>query len=258
MGATATTLQNNGHDIKVVMPEPNTYKTSMRGEMYTVGQCHFHWGSEHTINGQQAPLECHCVHTKDGVTEGRTHGVLAFFWQVGDAEDTFLSQFIEQVPSESPADGVKEEDVELSTPIDMTLLFDGVDLEHYWQYDGSLTTPPCSEVVDWQLVMSPRTLTQAQLDLIRTKIGSWDGEDRGNFREPQPLNGRTVLGCEAPPQEEVVWGYPENNQWTKVDEPENVCATGQEQSPIDLPQCDGHSSRREHPIAMGKGAHAWA
>merc|ERR1711881_224648 len=44
------------HGMKINMPVPNTFKTSMRGLMYTLAQCHLHWGSEHTFGGVQDPL----------------------------------------------------------------------------------------------------------------------------------------------------------------------------------------------------------
>ena len=151
--------------------------------MYTLAQCHLHASSEHTFDGQQDVLCMHCVHTKDGVTFGRTHGVLGFSWELG-AEDAFLTQWIGDAPGHG-------EDEVTGASVNMALAYDGLNLGQYWQYDGGLTTPPCSEIVDWHVLMEKRTLTQTQLTNIITKIHVTGG----NFRLPQPLGSRTVLGC---------------------------------------------------------------
>jgi carbonic anhydrase len=223
------------HGMKINMPAATatTLKTSMRGQDYTLVQCHLHWGSEHTFNGVQDALCMHCVHTKDVVPEGgRSHGVLGFTWEVGDTADPFLNEWIHLAP-------LSGEDAVTNADIDMTLAFGGMNLAHYWQYDGGLTTPPCSEVVDWHVLMDKRVLTQAQLGII---VATTD-VDVGNFRRPMPLNGRNVMGCEAFTES---WSWPEDNRWNTVQF--SVCGTGMEQSPIDLRSCDQIEARSDDPI----------
>ena len=52
-------------------------------------------------------------------------------------------------------------------PLDFNKLYTGIDLTKYWDYSGSFTTPPCTEAVDFYIMMQPATLTQAQLDKIK-------------------------------------------------------------------------------------------
>lgn len=173
------------HGIKINMPASNgqNWKTSMRGLMYTVVQCHLHWGSEHFIDGTQEALCMHCVHAKDVVPPGgRMYGVLGFIWELGDA-DPFLDPWITAAPGHGEADATAD--------VDMTKAYEGMDLANYWQYDGGLTTPPCSEAVDWHVLMQKRSVSQSQLDTVMDKTHV----DGGNFRRPQDLNGRQVLGC---------------------------------------------------------------
>merc|ERR1740117_2717449 len=193
--------------------------------MYTVAQCHLHWGSEHTFGGAQDPLCMHCVHTKDDAVSGRTYGVLGFSWNLG-AEDAFLAQWIGTAPASGAA-------AVTGASIDMTLSYANMNLAQYWQYDGGLTTPPCSEIVDWHVLMERRTLTQAQLDII---VATTDVTG-GNFRLPQPIGSRGVMGC--------AWHWPEDATWNAVDN--SVCGTGVEQSPIDLPVCT-HITDSANPI----------
>jgi len=179
----------HSHGMKVNMPNTGiAFQTNMRGAMYTLAQCHLHWGSEHTFDTEQDALCMHCVHTKDGVTSGRTHGVLGFTWNVGEVTDDFLTPWI----ASSPGHG--EVAVTIANPsngINMALAYENLNLAHFWQYDGGLTTPPCSEIVDWHVLMGKRSLTQIQLDSIKDTIHVTGG----NFRAPKPLGSRTVEGC---------------------------------------------------------------
>jgi len=78
-------------------------------------------------------------------------------------------------------------------PLNFQDLYNGVDLEHFWNYEGSFTTPPCTEAVDFYIMMDPAPISQVQLDKFKLAIGWKNGG--GNFRPPQPLAGRTVAGC---------------------------------------------------------------
>jgi carbonic anhydrase len=171
--------------LRINMPDA-TSQTSMRGQLYTLEQCTLHIGSEHFLDGQQEALSMNCFHTKDQVTADspRPTGVLGFIWTIGSEADAFLTPWISAAP------GAGEDDVTDAT-VDMTLAYVGLTLAHYWQYDGSLTTPPCSEAVDWHVLMEKRTMSRAQYESIMEKTGV----EGGNFRALKPLNGRPVLGC---------------------------------------------------------------
>eukprot|EP00972_Heterocapsa_arctica_P106590 15700304-Heterocapsa_arctica.AAC.1 len=74
-------------------------------------------------------------------------------------------------------------------PLDWKALYGSSNLAHYWDYHGSFTTPPCTEAVDFFILMEVGTMTQAQLDKFKTAIG-WDAA-HGNFRPPQAVGDRT-------------------------------------------------------------------
>jgi carbonic anhydrase len=57
--------------------------------------------------------------------------------------------------------------------------------QSYWAFTGSLTTPPCSEDVRWQVLKTPVEVSPAQLAAFRQLYPM-------NARPVQPLNGRTV------------------------------------------------------------------
>ena len=56
----------------------------------------------------------------------------------------------------------------------------------YFRFDGSLTTPPCSEGVRWLLVKKPLTASKAQVEALLHTLG------HANNRPVQPLNARAV------------------------------------------------------------------
>jgi carbonic anhydrase len=71
-------------------------------------------------------------------------------------------------------------------------LVDGLDKRKLYHYDGSLTTPPCSEIVQWIVVDDPQPISAAQLKFFKDK---WQSnlafaQGYGNNRVVQPLNGR--------------------------------------------------------------------
>jgi len=213
-------LINNGHAVQITA----TNAGASRGKMvvdrktYTLLQCHWHWGSEHFVGEKQHPLEVHCVHQLDGTELAPLYGVFGMFYELSDTPNQFLSKFDDQLPQNSrrlgarPADGFNlfghpmdkasgrrmAGGSIVSTfkgPLDFKELYNGVDLDHFWNYEGSFTTPPCTEAVTFYIMMDKAPITQAQLDKFKAAIG-WAGA-AGNFRPPQPLQGRTVSGCKS-------------------------------------------------------------
>jgi len=78
--------------------------------------------------------------------------------------------------------------------MDLQKLVDKMDKTKLYHYQGSLTTPPCSEVVEWLVLNDPEPMSQAQFDIFNKR---WAGNatfarGNGNNRVVQPLNGRTI------------------------------------------------------------------
>jgi len=213
-------LINNGHAVQITANNAGASRGKMvvGKKSYTLVQCHWHWSSEHTVGEKQYPLEVHCVHQLDGTDEAPLYGVFGMFYELSDSPNLFLSQFENHLPHHNrrlgtpPADGFNlfGHPMEKASgrrmaggsvgsgftgPLDFKELFNGVDLDHYWNYEGSFTTPPCTEAVTFYIMMDKAPVTQAQLDKFKAAIG-WEGA-AGNFRPPQPLQGRNVAGCRS-------------------------------------------------------------
>ncbi|KTG16224.1 MULTISPECIES: carbonic anhydrase [unclassified Guyparkeria] len=165
-------LVNNGHAVQVDYDEGSTL--TIDGRDYQLKQFHFHAPSEHTVDGEHFPLEVHFVHSN---AEGNL-AVVAVLFEQGNASDALAP-----IAANLPASAGDEAD--LDTAIDATELLP-IKLEHY-RYNGSLTTPPCSEGVRWTVMQQRPTLSTDQIQAFETAIG------QENNRPVQPLNARIVI-----------------------------------------------------------------
>ncbi|AFL50142.1 carbonic anhydrase [Sinorhizobium fredii] len=141
------TILNNGHTIQV-KAAGGTFK---RGDKtYDLVQYHFHAPSEHLVDGKSFPMEVHFVHKN---AETGALGVLGVFLVPGVANSTFASlaaKFPQKAGEEVALDAVDPKGLLPSSL-------------KYWAYEGSLTTPPCSEIVDWMVAMEPIEVDQADI-----------------------------------------------------------------------------------------------
>ena len=169
---TALTIENNGHTIEVVYDEGSSI--NINGKSYELLQFHFHTPSEHTINGQHAPMEMHLVHKSEDDSLAVV-GVLI----IAGAENPALSDIVEHIPTlESEVETIA------NTFIDANNILPVERMEY--RYSGSLTTPPCSEGVKWLVLQTPIEMSQAQIDAFSVVMGN-------NNRPVQSLNAREIL-----------------------------------------------------------------
>jgi len=167
---------NNGHTIQVNYSEGDTL--TVGGRPYQLVQYHFHAPSEHTVDGKQFPMEMHLVHTNaDG--QLAVIGVLI----VEGARNAAFDPIWANLPLTK---GVENHLEHVKVDVDALL----PEAHTTYRYDGSLTTPPCSEGVKWFVMTTPIALSKAQ-------IGAFTALFHGNNRPVQPLNGRPVLADEV-------------------------------------------------------------
>lgn len=164
-------VENTGHTIQVDYPEADSL--TVGGESFPLLQYHFHSPSEHTLGGRQFPMEMHLVHRS---AEGRL-AVIGVFIEEGEPNAAF-----EPVWGHLPAQQGSEVHLE-HVRVDVDALLPAN--RATWRYDGSLTTPPCSEGVRWFVMQTPVRLSAEQIQRFRAII-------RGNSRPVQPLNDRVV------------------------------------------------------------------
>ena len=168
----ATDIVNNGHTVQVNFGAGSNL--TVDGKSFELKQFHFHSPSENKINGKQFPLEAHLVHAdKDG-----NLAVVAVMFNEG-ADDTFISKLWSAMPDK--AGGKNSLPTALSAK-DLLPKDRG-----YYRFDGSLTTPPCSEGVRWLVMKAPATASKAQVEKFSKTLGF------ANNRPIQPVNARVVL-----------------------------------------------------------------
>lgn len=167
----AVSIINNGHTIKVNTNQGN--KLIIDGITFTLKQFHFHTPSEHTFDGKHYPMEAHFVHAD----EDGNLAVIALFFKEGK-ENRGLKKVLYQLPK---VKGQVSLLAEMFNPGD--LFPRKLD---YYRFNGSLTTPPCSEGVRWIVIKTPAQASKEQIDTLRKIMGK-------NNRPVQPLNARVIL-----------------------------------------------------------------
>lgn len=165
---------NNGHTIEVEYEEGSSIVYNEKE--YDVLQFHFHQPSEHTIDGQSFPMELHIVHAN----EAGNLAVVGVMLAEGEAENVAYSTMFNNLPVE---EGEPDEETDIMINV-MDLLPENTDT--YFTYEGSLTTPPCTEIVRWLVLAEPVTLSAEQ-------IAAFGEIYSNNARPVQPLNTRDLF-----------------------------------------------------------------
>ena len=170
---TMFTLHNNGHTIQANATTENN-RLVIEGKEYQLAQFHFHTPSEHQLNGHNYDIEIHLVHKDESgklavlgvmIQEGRENEVLATVWDI--------------LPNEESKKEVSEKyliDLQALLPQNQTS----------FHYDGSLTTPPCTEEVKWIVFEQP-------IEMSKEQIKAFQQIFINNHRPIQPLNEREII-----------------------------------------------------------------
>jgi len=166
---------NNGHTLQANYSPGNTLNAADKA--FELLQFHFHAPSEHWVDGQQYAAEVHFVHkAADGelavigvlINEGAENAALATFWN-------------------SAPGHAGEEAMPAGEMISAASILPAT--TSYRHYKGSLTTPPCSEGVNWFVLDDTITMSAAQIGVLSSAVGA-------NARPAQPLNARLILNVE--------------------------------------------------------------
>jgi len=232
---------NNGHSVTLNLKDQTKLKVS-GGHLpgpYQLAQFHFHWGdatnpgSEHLVAGHRHFAEIHLVHWKEeyaslgeSVKNGDGLAVLGFFVDSHEGHE------------EGPLDKLIQTQIGMAvekkgSTHNVTMAMQSIipaELDNYYRYMGSLTTPGCNEVVVWTvfkeaLMISPKTREM----MISFADESADSEDpiTLNYRLAQPLSGRTVTYY--------------SSAVTEVAEPKKPKSAVHEEAPAPEPKESGHN-----------------
>lgn len=161
---------NNGHTVQFDASPGSSM--ALGGNRYALAQFHIHHPSEHLLDGRRFPLEIHFVHT---LADGRI-GVVGVFVAEGKANPV-LQTALDTIPK----------DVDTTSTggvIDPRALLPVK--RGFYRYEGSLTTPPCTEKVDWIVMATPIEASAAQIDQFQAIFPF-------NARPLQAINRRFLL-----------------------------------------------------------------
>jgi carbonic anhydrase len=176
-------IANTGHYVEVPYdPTSFLYVGTQPTDVYQLVQFHFHAPSEHTINGVQYDAELHLVHT-NAIGETAVIGVLLSSSAAG-------LPIFDTIMANSPT---SPEEIELSGEVNV---FDLLPFrKSFYRYAGSLTTPACSESVQWFLMQNPVLITPGALAKLHSIISMFPnyGGYANNNRPIANQNGRSVL-----------------------------------------------------------------
>jgi carbonic anhydrase len=165
-------VDDNGHTFQVNAPAGSGGIT-VGGEHYDLVQFHFHRPSEERIHGHRYSMVTHLVHKN---AKGEL-AVVAVLIRQG-ASNAFLKPLFDNFP----ASGTAQSSVAGTTLNLNDFLPAG---RAYYTFEGSLTTPPCSESVRWIVLKSAVEASPAQVAQFAARYPL-------NARPVQPLNDREV------------------------------------------------------------------
>lgn len=223
-GLSEVMLGHNGHTLIVDVLRRDgeggpTNRIVVDGVAYELDQFHVHTPSEHVVGGREWPLEVHLVHR---AADGRLAvvGVLA---EVASNEDCtscadapIVDALLEELPIAEP--GSHEPSGLRAFPglVSPDALLPAAGSRAGFLYEGSLTTPACTEGVKWTVLETPVVISARQLDAIRARLESDAGlledgsprlpfgfnarrhTDPGRASPLPPANGRVPRGCPGP------------------------------------------------------------
>ncbi|XP_050502294.1 putative carbonic anhydrase 3 [Diabrotica virgifera virgifera] len=200
---TAILVKNNGHSAEVRLKVRDPIPEISGGGLPNVFQLdhlHFHWQSEHTIDRYRFPLELHLVHYDKkwaNLQEGLKHpggvAVFAVLFDLSPDSDQDLDPLLNKITS-------------LVTKLNEPDEIDGFviknylprDLAGYYRYDGSLTTPNCTEGIIWTVLTNTIPISKEQVKVFENMRTDDDSVLKETFRSLQEINDRKVLHKVSP------------------------------------------------------------
>lgn len=160
----------NGHTVQANI-QPGDYIT-LDGVKYELKQVHFHTPSENNLFGHEFPLEAHFVHAdKDGHL-----AVVAVMFRIGHENEQFEG-ILENAGEEGEVNAYNGFNPKKLLPHS----------KRHFRFNGSLTTPPCTEGVKWVVMKKPLTISEEQKELFAEFV------HEHNNRPVQPLNARVIV-----------------------------------------------------------------
>lgn len=168
----ATEILNNGHTVQANFAPGSTL--TVAGHEFELKQVHFHAPSENRIDGKSFPMEGHLVHAdKDG-----NLAVVAVMYREGK-DSPAIAKLWGQMPQKTGDKAALNAQLKADELLPKN--------RAYYRFNGSLTTPPCSEGVMWLVMKTPVNTGKEQVEAFAHTL------HHPNNRPVQAVNARPVL-----------------------------------------------------------------
>ena len=164
---------NDGHTVQVNLWSGG--EITLDGEQFTLKQFNFHTPSENTIDGKKFPLEMQLVH----LNKKNEIAIVSILFEPGK-DDDLLTTLWKNIPLKAG------ESHKLDAKALKTMEFESK-LNSYYRFNGSLTTPPCTEGVRWIVMKNTRHVSQAQVLAFQKAL------THSNNRPVQAMNARVIV-----------------------------------------------------------------
>lgn len=197
--STVAHLVNDGHSLRYNVQSNNVDLGLVKigTEEFFASDYIFHAPSEHTVDGAVFPLE---LQIYNRAREGKGMVAIAIFFREG-ASNPFLKGIADSmgdVPSWTSKTGSKAGTLKGSFPdaFDLETVLPKGSVSHekvFYNYQGSLTQPPCTTGVDWWVLAMPITASREEIRFIRKAIFKSDSMPHGNARATVPLGNRSLF-----------------------------------------------------------------
>lgn len=162
---------DNGHTVQVNVAPGS--RIEVGGKRFELQQFHFHRPSEERIDGRQFEMSVHLVHKDE---QGRL-AVVTVLFDKGSPQPV-----VQKVWNHLPLE--RHEAAAARVPLELAELLPAD--RRYYTYMGSLTTPPCTEGVQWIVMRQPVTLAPEQIELFARIYPM-------NARPLQAASGRRIM-----------------------------------------------------------------
>ena len=113
-------------------------------------------------------------------------GVIGVFFRIGESNPVLQKLFNKFNQLKEPGNKAIINNININDLIPKNT--------EYYTYDGSLTTPPCTPIVKWHVIAEPITVSEEQLNKLRTLLNPQHGYEGPNYR-PLQTNSNPVYGC---------------------------------------------------------------
>jgi len=177
-------VRNTGQYLRVI----NNFGSLMyiADRIYELVYIQVHTPSDHRMSGEEFPVELQFYHR---ATDDGSLAAVSLLYKLGP-KSAFIDRIIESAPQQAKAEVLTTSSFNLGDafPKDITSFKAGARTSYpYYTYQGSMTTPPCTESVKWYVWAKPNHVSQEQIDALEGMF------PQGARRELQPGNDRPVL-----------------------------------------------------------------